>query len=188
MFAEITLPQVATALFAVGAVLVTAVFLSIRNKRRTRIDDLKVHFYTEAAAFGSHGKIKVSHRRLGLVEKTVNFVLEGVTTPPLLTPSLIEHIWISAKEQGYIPLGLVDALEINAVEPATAATDVLSMIDKLAYTARVPVPEGANIPEGLFKRGAVSAAEVNPESVEMTFKSGGYDAAVRDAVVADVAK
>lgn len=79
----------------------------------TRLKDLEVRFYTAAAADGSHGRIRVSHRRLGLVERDVNFVFVGLTTPPDLTPELLVHVFSEARAQGYVPHALVDCLEEN---------------------------------------------------------------------------
>jgi hypothetical protein len=91
-----------------------------RNKE-AKIDGLEIRFYTDAAVHGSHGKIRVTNRRKGLDNKVVNFVFVGLVTPPDLTPSLMEYIWTEAKAQGYVPHGLVDALEVNNAEEEPAA-------------------------------------------------------------------
>lgn len=83
------------------------------RKSATKIGALKIAFYTDAAVHGSHGRIRVSHRREGLTEQVVNFALEGVSTAPEVTPSLVEHIWKEAYAQGYVPHSFVGFLEDN---------------------------------------------------------------------------
>lgn len=83
------------------------------NRKETKIGDLQILFYVDAAAHGSHGRIRVTHRKRGLTERVVHWVAVGVTTAPDLTPSLMEHIWREAYAQGYVPHALVGCLEDN---------------------------------------------------------------------------
>ncbi|BBU33410.1 hypothetical protein BTHE68_71440 (plasmid) [Burkholderia sp. THE68] len=89
-------------------------------RKQTKIGDLQILFFVDAAPHGSHGKIRVSHRKLGLVERAVNWVAVGVTTAPEPTPSLLEHIWREAYAQGYVPHTLVGCLEDNLPVAAPA--------------------------------------------------------------------
>lgn len=63
---------------------------------------VEVKFYQDAKPHGRHGSINVTNRRLGLVEKDVDFVFVGITTPPALSPRTINDIFEAANDQGYI--------------------------------------------------------------------------------------
>lgn len=134
----------------------------IGKKNILKIGALQVLFYVDAAVHGSHGKIKVSHRKHNLREQTVNFVFVGPSTAPELTPALMEHIWQQAYAQGYIPHALVGCLEDNIPmeqvhQPAPAAADVPAVW----RTAR--------------------------QDADFGHKTGGFDAAQRSAAIAGAA-
>lgn len=61
------------------------------------------YFHTEAAYHGSHGKVFVTNRRLGLVNQEVNFVFAGRQLPPDLDLFIMSYIWEQAKARGFIP-------------------------------------------------------------------------------------
>lgn len=92
-----------------------------RKEKQIRPDDLEVLFHTEAAYHGEHGRLLVTSRALGLVEKPVIFCLKGVSTPMPMNLRLFWHIWESAKAQGFIPLELISygkTIEFEETNPA----------------------------------------------------------------------
>lgn len=115
------------------------------GRKQAKIDGLKMAFYTDAAAEGSHGKILVSSRRRGLDHVAVNFVFVGMVQPPALTPTLMEHIWTEAKAQGYVPFEIVGALEVNQAPPVSAAGVDPLVADAALALARSS--EGLNVQE-----------------------------------------
>lgn len=115
------------------------------GRKQAKIDGLKMAFYTDAAAEGSHGKILVSSRRRGLDHVPVNFVFIGMVQPPALTPTLMEHIWTEAKAQGFVPFEIVGALEVNEAPPVAATGVDPLAADAALATARSS--EGLNTQE-----------------------------------------
>lgn len=82
--------------------------ISLARKAKTiRPDDIEVLFHTEAAYHGEHGRLLVTNRAIGMVEKPIIFCLKGVSTPLPMNLRLFWHIWESAKTEGFIPLELL---------------------------------------------------------------------------------
>jgi hypothetical protein len=71
--------------------------------RSIEVLDLEIVFHKAANHFGSHGIITASHKDLGLANEPVRFVFIGMTTPPALTPRVLEYIWEEARAQGFLP-------------------------------------------------------------------------------------
>jgi hypothetical protein len=118
------------------------------GRKQAKIDGLKMAFYTDAAADGSHGKILVTSRRRGLEREVVNFVFVGMTAPPALTPALMEHIWTEAKAQGFVPFEIVGALEVNAApSKENAQTVILAGAPLPAVLAPAATSEALNLQE-----------------------------------------
>lgn len=140
-------------------------------KKKQSIDSLEIRFYTDAAAHGSHGKIKVSNRRLGLDNKVVNFVFVGMTNPPAFTPSLVEYIWNEARAQGYMPLEFIGMLEVN--RPVAQAADL--------PLEAIRAPGGFAIPERLLG-GATIVPNVASDPT-IGHQSAGFEDAERQAAV-----
>jgi len=69
--------------------------------------DLAVKFHKDANHFGEHGQLKVTHVKQQLKGANVRFVFPGLAEAPALTRVMLDHIWESARAQGYIPHELV---------------------------------------------------------------------------------
>ena len=133
--------------------------------RRKPPADFNIRFYTDASSQGSHGVINVTNRKLGLIERDVNFVLEGVTTPPMLTPVLLDKIWTAAQAQGYTPHGLPDALEVNH----HAETPMIPKLDDLVGNTKLGGFEASAEEFGHLQATVNAAAPaVIPESLRST--------------------
>lgn len=74
--------------------------------RSFEVMDLPVKFYKEANLYGTHGWLVVSHLTENLKNVPVRFVFVGQSTPPALTPRILEYIWEEAKAQGFLPHAL----------------------------------------------------------------------------------
>ncbi len=66
--------------------------------------DLKIVFHKDANLYGTHGHLKATHVDSRNVEQTVRFAFIGVSTPPALTPRIVNYIWEEAQAQGYTPI------------------------------------------------------------------------------------
>lgn len=75
---------------------------SIRGKS-FEIIDLKMAFHKDANLYGHHGHLRASHVAQNLKDAQVRFVFIGLSSPPPMTPRIMEYIWEEAKAQGYIP-------------------------------------------------------------------------------------
>ena len=69
--------------------------------------DLEIKFHKEANHFGEHGQLKVTHVKQQLKGDNVRFVFPGLAEAPALTRVMLDHIWESARAQGYVPHELV---------------------------------------------------------------------------------
>jgi hypothetical protein len=78
-----------------------------RKAKEIRPDDIQVLFHTEAAYHGEHGRLLVTNRAVGMIEKPIIFCLKGVSTPLPMNLRLFWHIWESAKAEGFIPLEML---------------------------------------------------------------------------------
>lgn len=74
--------------------------------RSIEVIDLEIAFYKQANHFGTHGVMIASHKDLGLKNHPVRFVFIGLSTPPAMTPRIIEYIWEEARAQGFIPASI----------------------------------------------------------------------------------
>ncbi len=98
-----------------------------KSKKPVNYLGLDVKFHIEANYHGEHGKIKVTNRKLELVEQTVAFVFPGVTTPPPMTLGLIQYIWDAAALQGYIPHEIIEYGRANDKVIAAIPGDTASV-------------------------------------------------------------
>lgn len=80
-------------------ILKTVGFVGVKSKAYVP----PVRFYREAAPHGSHGKIVVNSKQHELLDREVNFVFEGMTNPPKMSPQVLSYVWEQALEQGYMP-------------------------------------------------------------------------------------
>lgn len=68
---------------------------------------LEIKFHKEATPYGSHGRIEVSSKERNLKNANILFVFVGVSSPPALTPEVMNYIWEEAKAQGFTPHSLL---------------------------------------------------------------------------------
>jgi hypothetical protein len=97
-----------------------------QKAKEVRPDDIQVLFHTEAAYHGEHGRLLVTNRAVGMIEKPIIFCLKGVSTPLPMNLRLFWHIWESAKAEGFIPLEMlsygntIEYAEVNGQAPRQA--------------------------------------------------------------------
>ena len=82
-------------------------FISRLTNRANPHADLDVKFHKDANHFGEHGQLKVTHVKQQLKGANIRFVFPGLAEAPALTRVMLDHIWESARAQGYIPHELV---------------------------------------------------------------------------------
>lgn len=97
---------------------------------------LKIVFYKDAAYFGEHGRINVSHKKHGLVEQDIAFVFIGVTTPPVLDLTTYIRVWEEARHQGYIPHHMVEYGKNNEVFDVNRIQDNVDVLSPNVIAAR----------------------------------------------------
>lgn len=71
------------------------------------VTDLQLAFHKEANLHGEHGLILASHRKYQIDGEAVRFVFVGLSSPPPMTPRILEYIWEEARAQGFIPHALI---------------------------------------------------------------------------------
>ncbi|MNU19740.1 hypothetical protein D3C71_79730 [compost metagenome] len=82
-------------------------FISRLLNRANPHSDLEIKFHKEANHFGEHGQLKVTHVKQGLKGANIRFVFPGLAEAPALTRVMLDHIWESARAQGYVPHELI---------------------------------------------------------------------------------
>lgn len=103
----------------------------------TYIDtSIRICFHKEAIYFGEHGVIKVTNKKMGLVEQDISFVFVGVTTPPPLNLDTYVRIWEEAKNQGYIPHEMVQYGKNNEVFDVERAEYNICMAEPHSIASR----------------------------------------------------
>jgi hypothetical protein len=78
----------------------------IRRLTGNSIKIIELKFHKDANKHGTHGHLLASHIDHKLENHPVRFVFHGLTTPPPLTPKVMNYIWEEARAQGYIPKAL----------------------------------------------------------------------------------
>lgn len=129
------------------------------RKNNKALDAMDIKFHHEANFFGSHGRIVVSHREKQLEEASVPFVFVGLTTPPDLTPGLMNYIWEQAMNQGYIPVKITSYGRKNE-KPMVDFQDELQEVDATRIPAANRKAAGQNFLH------AVETSQVLPGTVE----------------------
>ncbi|BAW19199.1 hypothetical protein [Ralstonia phage RP31] len=71
------------------------------------VADLDIVFHKEANYFGAHGYLTASSAEHNVKDENIRFVFPGLSTPPVLTPRILDYIWEEAKAAGFIPTSLV---------------------------------------------------------------------------------
>lgn len=90
------------------------------------IIDLEIKLHKEANLYGRHGTLIASHVEQKLQNYPVRFVFKGLSSPPALTPRILDFIWEEAKAQGYVPHRLENYGEVlltSAVAPRELVSD-----------------------------------------------------------------
>lgn len=87
--------------------------------------DLNLLFHKQATEFGAHGYLLVNSREHKLEEAPVRFFFRGLSTPPKMTPRLIDYIWEEAKAAGFTPIHLLSYGNILGDEAPPAAAEPL---------------------------------------------------------------
>lgn len=82
-------------------------FISRLFNRANPHSDLEIKFHKDANHFGEHGQLKVTHVTHKLKGANVRFVFPGLAEAPALTRVMLDHIWESARAQGFVPHELV---------------------------------------------------------------------------------
>lgn len=130
----------------------TRLFFGLRPHGGKNILDVEIAFHRDAAQYGSHGKILVTSRKLGLNKIGVHFVFVGLSTPPGLSPSVFEYIWEKAAEKGIqaheiiyygttlksnvgLPARSMISKSRNDAEDAVKTEDRLSVLNQQGSTA-----------------------------------------------------
>ncbi len=141
-------------------------FLSRLFSRANPHADLEVKFHKDANHFGEHGQLKVTHVKQQLKGANIRFVFPGLAEAPALTRVMLDHIWESARAQGYVPHELVaygnenilikndsrlstshaSSLSLDAVlgqewRPSLSAVEVITRVLTLEYVGvELPTP------------------------------------------------
>jgi hypothetical protein len=105
-----------------------SVFRNLAKKlfgKSIEVIDLDVRFHKEANHFGHHGTLRASHVAQNLKDHEVRFVFVGVSTPPPMTPLIVDHIWEEAKAQGYVPHAILTYGEVLPISDLYALNDIM---------------------------------------------------------------
>ena len=81
--------------------------ISRKPKERT-VYDLPVCFHRDTAGMMSHGVLIVTNKEFKLINNPIRFSFAGCSHPPVMTPDVLHHIWMEARNQGYIPHALLN--------------------------------------------------------------------------------
>lgn len=134
------------------------------------IIDLEIAFHKRANLYGEHGRILASHRAENIDGEPVRFVFVGLSSPPPMTPRILEYIWEEARAQGFIPHAMITYGAVLQTTPDLVPNDLVrealrnaqqgpfgavgkSMPEKtkmiMGNQSQVRIPEGARLmPEG----------------------------------------
>lgn len=94
--------------------------------KKQQILEVEIKFHKEANLYGRHGTIKASHKEQKLEGYPVRFVFKGLSTPPALTPNVLQYIWEEAKAQGYNPEEMLSYGEVLPTHNELDHNDVVS--------------------------------------------------------------
>lgn len=158
-----------------------------RKEKTIRPDDLEILFHTEAAYHGEHGRLLVTNRTIGMIEKPVIFCLKGVSTPMPMNLRLFWHIWESAKAEGFIPLELLsygNTIEYAENAQAPVRTVGHMQLGEMNASQAVEAVEGAiaghrlrSVAGGAFDNVEVPAYLRKQGEQEVGHQSAGFVAA-----------
>ena len=86
----------------------------------------RVVFHNETKGLGMHGALRVSHIDHRIDYGIIRFTFMGLKKPPQLTPEIINFIWSSAEDCGYVVHALEKYSAVMEHVQAQSVTEVLS--------------------------------------------------------------
>lgn len=104
---------------------------AIRSLLRTvfgkswEICDLEIAFHKRANLYGEHGRILASHRAENIDGEPVRFVFVGLSSPPPMTPRILEYIWEEARAQGFTPHAMITYGAVLQTTPDLVPNDLV---------------------------------------------------------------
>lgn len=105
-------------------------------RAKNTADDVEIKFHIAANLFADHGSINVTNHRFNLDRQDVRFSFAGLTSPPAMTPKLLQDIWDAALLQGYVPHYLSGFGKVEIV-PVTIDTTAPDAEEELMVSARL---------------------------------------------------
>ena len=86
---------------------------------------LRVLFHRDARGLQTHGALVVSHPDYDLENNPIRFNFLGLSTPPVLTIDVFQHLVEEAEAQGYVVHHLLSYGTVIDPNPAREVSDVI---------------------------------------------------------------
>lgn len=81
--------------------------LITRKPKERTVYDLPIAFHRDTAGMISHGVVIVTNREFKLNNSPIRFSFVGCSHAPVMTPDVLHHLWIEARNQGFVPHALL---------------------------------------------------------------------------------
>lgn len=115
---------------------------------------LRVLFHRNARGLQTHGALVVSHPDYDLENNPIRFNFLGLSTPPVLTIDVFQHLIEEAEAQGYVVHHLLSYGTVIDPNPAREVSDVIqkaalsssSALNAVPAPTAPPSPQLANVP------------------------------------------
>lgn len=115
---------------------------------------LRVLFHRDARGLQTHGALVVSHPDYDLENNPIRFNFLGLSTPPVLTIDVFQHLIEEAEAQGYVVHHLLSYGTVIDPNPAREVSDVIqkaalsssSALNAVPAPTAPPSPQLANVP------------------------------------------
>lgn len=115
--------------------------------RSIEVVDLPIKFHKDANYYGTHGKLQGNSVEHNLKDAEIRFVFPGMSTPPALTPRIMEYIWEEARAAGFVPTKLINYGQVIPTERELEARAAVSAARIAAERAGKPATAGAMDPK-----------------------------------------